>query len=259
MVKELVRRIRPKQAPAAEPRDARRGVPGDMAECDWSPYPVTFTHAPPADAAGVRLHAALLDAQVLQLSREQRAARADGRPRHAFERFGARRARCKYDSQKPVVLRWEGGQPIYNPRFIDFATYYEFSPVACRRRHPERQTPGREKFLRADAELLSRAQLPRPRRPPEPSSPTGWTPSPTCGPSSACAGARAWSCSPRSSRCCARCRATPTTPPACSTSCATSRASSPGRATGTRCPTSTSPRSSRCASPRTSCSSTRPI
>ena len=35
-----------------------------------------------------------------------------------------------------MVLRWEGSQPIYNPRFIDFATHYEFSPVACRVRHP---------------------------------------------------------------------------------------------------------------------------
>ncbi len=55
---------------------------------------------------------------------------------HAFARFQGAARRCKYDSQKPVVLRWEGGQPIYNPRFIDFATYYEFSPVACRREHP---------------------------------------------------------------------------------------------------------------------------
>ncbi len=46
VVKDLVRRIRPKQAaqPSLEtpPRE-----PGDMAECDWSPYPVTFTHAAP--------------------------------------------------------------------------------------------------------------------------------------------------------------------------------------------------------------------
>jgi hypothetical protein len=55
---------------------------------------------------------------------------------HAFERFEGAARQCKYDSQKPVVLRWEGGQPIYNPRFIDFATHYEFSPLACRPRHP---------------------------------------------------------------------------------------------------------------------------
>ena len=42
----------------------------------------------------------------------------------------------KYDCQKTVVLRWEGKQPIYNLRFVDFATYYEFRPVACRPYHP---------------------------------------------------------------------------------------------------------------------------
>ena len=55
---------------------------------------------------------------------------------HAFERFGGAARQCKYDNQKPVVLRWEGNQPIYNPRFIDFATYYEFTAVACHPRSP---------------------------------------------------------------------------------------------------------------------------
>ncbi|HTP24314.1 MAG TPA: hypothetical protein VMK12_01475, partial [Anaeromyxobacteraceae bacterium] len=49
----------------------------------------------------------------------------------AFERFKGAARRCTYDSQKPVVLRWEGNQPIFNPRFIDFATYYEFATVAA--------------------------------------------------------------------------------------------------------------------------------
>ena len=135
IVKDLVRHIRPKKAPQPSLETAPR-EPGDMAECDWSPYRVTFTHAPPATVQvfgytlrystrkfysvheGNGLHA-LMDGHL-----------------HAFERFGGAARRCKYDSQKPVVLRWEGGQPIYNPRFIDFATHYEFSPVACRRRHP---------------------------------------------------------------------------------------------------------------------------
>jgi hypothetical protein len=37
---------------------------------------------------------------------------------------------CTYDSQKPVVLRWEGRQPIYNPRFLAFCVHYEFRPRA---------------------------------------------------------------------------------------------------------------------------------
>jgi len=134
-VKDLVRRIRPKPSPEPSLETAPR-VPGDMGECDWSPYEVTFTHAPPAtlQAFGYTLRYStrkyfgfhegnglhpLMDGHV-----------------HAFKRFEGAALRCKYDSQKPVVLRWEGQQPIYNPRFIDFATYYEFLPVACRRRKP---------------------------------------------------------------------------------------------------------------------------
>jgi len=135
VVKDLVRRIRPKKAPTPSLHTAPR-EPGDMAECDWSPYPITFTHAPPVTLQvfgytlrystrkfysfhqGNGLHP-LMDGHV-----------------HAFERFGGAAIHCKYDNQKPVVLRWEGGQPIYNPRFVDFATHYEFSPVACRVRHP---------------------------------------------------------------------------------------------------------------------------
>jgi prolycopene isomerase len=46
VVKDLVRRIRPKPGPRPSLETAPR-EPGDMAECDWSPYRVTFTHAPP--------------------------------------------------------------------------------------------------------------------------------------------------------------------------------------------------------------------
>src|SRR5262249_5080333 len=50
----------------------------------------------------------------------------------AFERFRGCAHACKYDSQKAVVLRWEGQQPIYNPRFLAYCTYYEFRPEAVR-------------------------------------------------------------------------------------------------------------------------------
>ena len=134
-VKDLMRRIRPRHLPEPSLTTSPR-VPGDMGECDWSPYDVIFTHAPPATVQafgytlrystrkyfgfheGNGLHP-LMDGHV-----------------HAFNRFEGAALRCKYDNQKPVVLRWEGQQPIYNPRFIDFATYYEFLPVACRPRKP---------------------------------------------------------------------------------------------------------------------------
>src|SRR5258708_33323172 len=50
----------------------------------------------------------------------------------AFKRFEGCAGTCIYDGQKPVVLRWEGQHPIYNPRFLAFAAHYEFRPRAVR-------------------------------------------------------------------------------------------------------------------------------
>jgi transposase len=134
-VKVLVRRIRPKKAVTPSLETPPR-VPADMAECDWSEYPVTFTHAPPMtlQAFGYTLRYSTRKYYGFQKGNGLHPLMHEHV--HAFERFGGAARHCKYDSQKPVVLRWEGNQPIFNPRFIDFATYYEFSPVACRVRHP---------------------------------------------------------------------------------------------------------------------------
>jgi transposase len=135
VVKDLVRRIRPPKAPNPSLETAPR-EPADMAECDWSPSPVSCTHAAPMDlqAFGYTLR---YSTRKFYSFHEGNGLHPlmDGHV-HAFERFEGAAHRCKYDSQKPVVLRWEGDQPIYNLRFVDFATYYEFSPVACRRQHP---------------------------------------------------------------------------------------------------------------------------
>jgi len=54
--------------------------------------------------------------------------------RDAFARFDGAARRCTYDSQKPVVLRWEGQQPILNLRFVDFATYEALAVMRRRSR-----------------------------------------------------------------------------------------------------------------------------
>jgi transposase len=134
-VKKLVRRLRPKPAPTPSLETPAR-EPGDLAECDWSPYEVTFTHAAPMTLQAF--------GYTLRYSTRKYYGFHEGNGLHplmdghrrAFARFGGAARRCKYDSQKAVVLRWEGGKPILNPRFIDFATYYEFAVVACKPRSP---------------------------------------------------------------------------------------------------------------------------
>jgi transposase len=131
-VKKAVRRLRPKPKP--EPSRATPVYePGQMAECDWSPY----DNVPFTDGTVAKLQAfcyTLVHSRRKHLAfflKSDLYALMDGHLQ-SFDRFGALAKECKYDSQKPVVLRWEGLQPIYNPRFIDFATFYEFKPRAVR-------------------------------------------------------------------------------------------------------------------------------
>jgi hypothetical protein len=59
----------------------------------------------------------------------------------AFEYLGGLAATCLYDNMKVVVTGYDGDQPIYNTRFLAFATYYGFQPWACRPHRP--QTKGK--------------------------------------------------------------------------------------------------------------------
>jgi transposase len=130
-IKKYVRVLRPPPRPQPSLATPEYG-PGEMAESDWSPYEVTFT-----DGHKETIHAL---SYVLVYSRRKhfdfyrRAdlhALMDGHEQ-AFTRFEGCAATCTYDSQKLVVLRWEGQQPIYNPRFLAYAAYHEFRPRAVR-------------------------------------------------------------------------------------------------------------------------------
>jgi transposase len=103
-----------------------------MAESDWSPYLITYT-----DGQRDKIE---MFSYVLRFSRRKFYASysspdlhalMDGHQR-AFARFEGCARECIYDSQKAVVLRWEGRQPIYNLRFLAFATHYEFRPIGVR-------------------------------------------------------------------------------------------------------------------------------
>ena len=153
-VKAHVRKVRKKEHPAPSLETPQHG-PGEMAESDWSPYAIDFLD-------GQRRIVQALS-YVLPWSRrkcfflyEQSDLHAlmDGHVK-SFERLGGVARVCKYDSQKPVVLCWEGGQPIYNPRFLAFCTYYEFRPLAVRRGHPNDKPRVERSFWEAERSFLN--------------------------------------------------------------------------------------------------------
>ncbi len=134
-VKRYVRAVRPPPRPKPS-LVTPTYAPGEMGECDWSPYDITFT-------TGKRAHIEAFS-YVLPVSTRKHVEFYESNDLHAlmdghektFNRFEGCAHTCKYDSQKAVVLRWEGGQPIYNPRFLAFASHYSFRPLAVRRASP---------------------------------------------------------------------------------------------------------------------------
>jgi hypothetical protein len=73
----------------------------------------------------------------------------------AFEHLGGAATVCLYDNMKVVVQYWDGEQPIYNTRFLAFATHYGFRPWACRRRRPKTKGKVENPFLYITTNLLN--------------------------------------------------------------------------------------------------------
>src|SRR5947207_1341318 len=73
----------------------------------------------------------------------------------AVRMLGGLAAECLYDNMKVVVSGHDGEQPIYNTRFLAFATYYGFRPVACRPRRPETKGKVERQFQLLEGNLLN--------------------------------------------------------------------------------------------------------
>jgi hypothetical protein len=56
---------------------------------------------------------------------------------------------------KVVVTTWDGEQPIYNPRFLAFATHYGFRPWACKRKRPQTKGKIERPFWFVETNLLN--------------------------------------------------------------------------------------------------------
>jgi len=64
-------------------------------------------------------------------------------------------ATCLYDNMKVVVTGYEDDVPIYNPRFLAFATHYGFWLVACRPRRPQTKGKVERPFAYVESSLLN--------------------------------------------------------------------------------------------------------
>ena len=129
--------------------------PGAQAQMDWSTYTIDFTQE---GRRKVQLFSYILGysrRQYIHFTERQDFDTTVRQHVVAFEHLGGTAATCLYDNMKVVVLRWEDGQPIYNPRFLSFATHYGFKPWACEPRRPETKGKIERPFDYAEKNLLN--------------------------------------------------------------------------------------------------------
>jgi transposase len=154
VVKKYMRSVRPPTKPTPSLTTPDYG-PGEMGESDWSPYEVTFTTGKRAIVQALSYVLVHSTRKFFELYESNDLhALMDGH-KLAFERFEGCAEQCKYDSQKPIVLRWEGHQPIYNPRFLAFSSHYEFRPLAVRRGHPNDKPRTERSFWEVERSFLN--------------------------------------------------------------------------------------------------------
>lgn len=153
VVRQRVRRLRPRSAPAPVPRFETEVA--QQAQMDFGVYDLDFTRE---GRRRVYLFSYLLGYSRRQYLRwvESMDLRTTLREHvRAFHHLGGAARVCLYDNFKAVVLWHDADGPLYNPKFLAFATHYGFRPQACRVRRPQTKGKVERKFFYVETSLLN--------------------------------------------------------------------------------------------------------
>jgi transposase len=156
----LAQRLRELRTRPAKPLTVRFETgPGAQAQMDWATYEIDFTQE---GRRKVQLFSYILGysrRQYIHFTARQDFETTIRQHIEAFKHLGGVAATCLYDNMKVVVTRWEDDAPIYNTRFLAFATHYGYRPWACQVRRPQTKGKVERPFYYIETNLLGGRQF----------------------------------------------------------------------------------------------------
>ena len=132
--------------------------PGQRAAHDWSDYNIRFTSQNPGVATQVTFFS-----YILCYSRRQYIEPVDDKTRktlfraliNAFIYHDGVPLEIKSDNQKACVDCWEAGRPVFNARYLEFATHYRFRPLTIRPGRPSENLKVERPFYYLERSFLN--------------------------------------------------------------------------------------------------------
>jgi transposase len=152
IVRDLLGKRRPKEQGPVIRFETEAGKQGQM---DWSPYTLPFTRTGKATVQCFSFILCFSRRHYIDFTLRHDFYTLIRRHQDAFAHFNGCPHECLYDNEKTVVLRWEGGRPVYNPAFAAFITHYNVKPIACRPRTPQTKGKVEAPFKYVEGNLLN--------------------------------------------------------------------------------------------------------